>query len=462
MCHFLEKFESERNILFSVILDHTLNVNHLSNVILGLVPRIHAKHLLNVIFGFIPRIHSEHLSSVILGFIPRIHIKHSSLDTRVTPEYDGKRSLIKGLNVVRQCAALLERRVQSSTRVRKAQAVTRQTNPIGRSMIEMLGVLAIIGVLSVGGIQGFSKAMETYQSHKQLEQINSLIYAALELRDGLIQNYKNAPTTQRYNLMPALSALGYLPDMKLVSNHATDKYGNSFNLSFGVDGCQQPDGTVAYTCFSYIGSDEEKKALYKYLKSASTGGEYAEMASKILDGWTFEGERIPNHKIEFSAQESEQSNCAISITLPQGWKFQEKTKKSDTEHEPLMLAGLNPLYTVYDIYDSDHTLIGAIGYSNYEPYEGDKDSVQVVYSALRLGSVYRFDTDSRYDVVKTNKYGTTALTTVVYQDGANAEPVNNWGILSYNNEKECFVAVELESNSVSESQVLEIAKSIEF
>ena len=51
--------------------------------------------------------------------------------------------------------------------------------------------------------------------------------------------------------MPALSALGYLPDMKLVSNHATDKYGNSFNLSFGVDACRQPDGTVAYTCFSY-------------------------------------------------------------------------------------------------------------------------------------------------------------------------------------------------------------------
>lgn len=110
--------------------------------------------------------------------------------------------------------------------------------------------------------------------------------------------------------------------------------------------------------------------------------------------------KIPSHEIEFAAQESGQSSGMISITLPQGWEFQEKTKKSDTEHEPLMLAGLNPLYTVYDIYDSDHTLIGAIGYSNYEPYEGDKDSVQVVYSALRLGSVYRFDTDSRYDVVR--------------------------------------------------------------
>ena len=50
----------------------------------------------------------------------------------------------------------------------------------------------------------------------------------------------------------------------------------------------------------------------------------------------------------------------------------------------------------------------------------------------------------------------------MYQDGANVEPVNNWGILSYNNEEECFVAVELESNFVSEEQALEIAKSIEF
>ena len=33
----------------------------------------------------------------------------------------------------------------------------------GRSMIEMLGVLAIIGVLSVGGIAGYSKAMEKWK-----------------------------------------------------------------------------------------------------------------------------------------------------------------------------------------------------------------------------------------------------------------------------------------------------------
>ena len=36
----------------------------------------------------------------------------------------------------------------------------------GRSMVEMLGVLAIIGVLSVGGIAGYSKAMDKYKLSK--------------------------------------------------------------------------------------------------------------------------------------------------------------------------------------------------------------------------------------------------------------------------------------------------------
>jgi len=38
-------------------------------------------------------------------------------------------------------------------------------------MIEMLGVLAIIGVLSVGGIAGYSKAMHKYRINKTIEQI---------------------------------------------------------------------------------------------------------------------------------------------------------------------------------------------------------------------------------------------------------------------------------------------------
>ena len=50
------------------------------------------------------------------------------MDSRNKSENDNPWNFTKGLDVVCQCAALLERRVQSGTRVRKAQAVTRQTN----------------------------------------------------------------------------------------------------------------------------------------------------------------------------------------------------------------------------------------------------------------------------------------------------------------------------------------------
>ena len=42
-------------------------------------------------------------------------------------------------------------------------------------MIEMLGVLAIIGVLSVGGIAGYSKAMMKYRINKTVDQITQMV-----------------------------------------------------------------------------------------------------------------------------------------------------------------------------------------------------------------------------------------------------------------------------------------------
>lgn len=42
-------------------------------------------------------------------------------------------------------------------------------------MVEMLGVLAIIGVLSVGAISGYSKAMFKYKLNKHAEQLNTVI-----------------------------------------------------------------------------------------------------------------------------------------------------------------------------------------------------------------------------------------------------------------------------------------------
>ena len=46
-------------------------------------------------------------------------------------------------------------------------------NETGRSMVEMLGVLAIIGVLSVGGITGYRTAMDRYKANKLINDIQT-------------------------------------------------------------------------------------------------------------------------------------------------------------------------------------------------------------------------------------------------------------------------------------------------
>ena len=124
-----------------------------------------------------------------------------------TPRNDAEKNNIafKGLDVVRQYAALLERRVQRGTRARKALAVTRQANPQGRSMIEMLGVLAIIAVLSVGGIAGYSKAMQKWKVTKAIEEYSYLIHGLMEYRNDIVKMENKSGLvnlSEQLNLLP--------------------------------------------------------------------------------------------------------------------------------------------------------------------------------------------------------------------------------------------------------------------
>ena len=51
-------------------------------------------------------------------------------------------------------------------------------------MIEMLGVLAIIAVLTVGGIAGYSKAMKKYQANKVVGEIIQVLAKIKELSEN--------------------------------------------------------------------------------------------------------------------------------------------------------------------------------------------------------------------------------------------------------------------------------------
>ncbi len=78
------------------------------------------------------------------------------------------------------CRYFLSAMYKKHTQAKKYHADGLQ---FGRSMVEMLGVLAIIGVLSVGAIAGYQKAMMKYKLNKQAQQLNHLI--------SVMTKYKN-------------------------------------------------------------------------------------------------------------------------------------------------------------------------------------------------------------------------------------------------------------------------------
>ena len=66
----------------------------------------------------------------------------------------------------------------------------KKTNESGRSMVEMLGVLAIVGVLSVGGLAGYTTAMNKYRATEIMNAISLTLVAAES--EGVEKKYSDA------------------------------------------------------------------------------------------------------------------------------------------------------------------------------------------------------------------------------------------------------------------------------
>ena len=82
----------------------------------------------------------------------------------------------------------------------------------GRSMIEMLGVLAIIGVLSIGGLFGYRRAVNNHQANQILDDANRLAFVILENNHGFERN-TNITTDVEYTSPYVLEAfLGFKPE----------------------------------------------------------------------------------------------------------------------------------------------------------------------------------------------------------------------------------------------------------
>lgn len=132
------------------------------------------------------------------------------------------------------------------------------TEESGRSMVEMLGVLAIVGVLSVGGIAGFSKAMAKYKLDKTLNQI-SMILTNVHTTFGDQYSYAGLTTARAiiYNIVG-----------EDLSHGNSSTLINAYNGNVTVNAITTSDGT---TDCNVTNEDAINTTYCPYFKLAYTG-----------------------------------------------------------------------------------------------------------------------------------------------------------------------------------------------
>ena len=97
----------------------------------------------------------------------------------------------------------------------------------GRSMVEMLGVLAIIGVLSVGAMNGYSKAIFKYKLNKQAEQMNTVINAVAKYAHSFSTDFRNQ------NLTSYFIKLDEIPTEMVRTNVSAEIY-DTFEIKWSI------------------------------------------------------------------------------------------------------------------------------------------------------------------------------------------------------------------------------------
>ncbi len=131
----------------------------------------------------------------------------------------------------------------------------------GRSMVEMLGVLAIIGVLSVGGISGYSKAMAKFKLTKAQDQISMLLmnirtaFATSPSYDGLTNG-----TAVAFAIAPGDMYSGDIGDISQTTSvhHLNNAFGGEAHV-FACDETPASNGQMStLSCQGQTSGNEDQ------------------------------------------------------------------------------------------------------------------------------------------------------------------------------------------------------------
>ena len=186
------------------------------------------------------------------------------------------------------------------------------THESGRSMVEMLGVLAIIGVLSVGGIAGYSMAMTKFKITKTMDQVQMLTTNVRTL----------FASQRRYQTLSGQNAyqLGLFTDEICTGGSACTTANNPFGGTISI-AAANTGGTSRSFTIEYTGLPQEacvKIATAEWGADASSG-----LISMTVGGTTYSwaangaawtaASNLPVDLLQASAK------CAVAGTIK--WEY---------------------------------------------------------------------------------------------------------------------------------------------
>ena len=115
-------------------------------------------------------------------------------------------------------------------------------NQKGRSMVEMLGVLAIIGVLSAGALAGYSKAMFRHKVNQTIDTFSLVLQRFAELEEKNMGEQFLIGDDGDEDSAIDLVKYGFLENCKVAKG----------GLSYGEkEGCQLPIGILTFDMSNY-------------------------------------------------------------------------------------------------------------------------------------------------------------------------------------------------------------------
>ena len=173
----------------------------------------------------------------------------------------------------------------------------------GRSMIEMLGVLAIVGVLTVGGIAGYSKAMLMWHSNKQKDLLTTLIHNAITLKPNLSALRENRSQT----ITDVFNAMGGIPEGLTYKNNVIyDADNNSISITYGIDYDRQRDDSL--------------KKVFKYairIAAVEGAGKISMSMKEYCKNLIMAAQSVPNEvqSVDFSSIDSDSWNGSSGVFI---------------------------------------------------------------------------------------------------------------------------------------------------